>query len=713
MKPDSLDVARLQAYLDGELTDEDRAAVERLLAESPELRRQLERLRATAELVRGSGAPAPPPGHVDRVRQVVARPTAWWRGLLPGFGHRAPVMAWGLASTCALALLLYPLTTPAMDRLMPPAPLDAAMVENLSPLASPAPDTTAPVKPAEPAAKRMATVNGLEPEAGLRAMREMPPAAPAAEELRELAPERVAAAARAGAGPPRGAYERLAPSRAPAEAEFSEALHDEPERSIAREEATVFNLESRVDSGAERRPKDPIDTIDTAPQRAAPESAPLQAGEVDDNEKFAKYLDYLAANPIPQTHNVARVSVRERYIIQVVDRRGIGVPDARVTILGPNEQKPLYRLRTDASGQAVFFAAAADLPPGPVELRVATVDGVPGAAQSAGVPEVRRFDRKAAGGTWRIELPQTWERRGGMPLDIAFVVDTTGSMGEEIDRIRTTIDEVAARISELPAQPELRFGLVVYRDRGDDYVVKSFPFTGDVTAFRAQLEAVSANGGGDEPEDVNAALYETVTALDWRDPVPALRMAFLIGDAPPHLDYDGGVHYFKSVKLAAAKGIKFFTISSTDNNDLGEYVWRQIALFTRGRFIFVTRGGAAGITPHHVERQDYTVQALPDLILDCVARELACLGKPPGEAVVVAPPEPISPPVPQPAPEPVAERRAPLPLWAYLLILVANLAGWTYAWRRSMAPLRVPPPRPDVPRWRPPSEPETTDDDEA
>src|SRR5690606_42149377 len=63
---------------------------------------------------------------------------------------------------------------------------------------------------------------------------------------------------------------------------------------------------------------------------------------------------------------------------------------------------------------------------------------------------------------------------------------------------------------ERPSFPTRRssdLGLVAYRDRGDDYITRIYDFTQDVSGFQANLNSVSAGGGGDTPESLNEALH--------------------------------------------------------------------------------------------------------------------------------------------------------------------------------------------------------------
>ena len=130
--------------------------------------------------------------------------------------------------------------------------------------------------------------------------------------------------------------------------------------------------------------------------------------------------------------------------------------------------------------------------------------------------------------------------RGPVQLDVVFAIDTTGSMGDEIERIKRSRLAMTDKLRSLDLEFDLRYGAVLYRDVGDDYVTKSHPFTGDIEAFAEALQGIQANGGGDSPESLNQALAVAVGRMEWRE--NAAKVAFLVADAPPHLDYDGDVH---------------------------------------------------------------------------------------------------------------------------------------------------------------------------
>jgi hypothetical protein len=121
-------------------------------------------------------------------------------------------------------------------------------------------------------------------------------------------------------------------------------------------------------------------------------------------------------------------------------------------------------------------------------------------------------------------------------IEVAFALDATGSMGPYIAQARAKIRAIADELSAGNPRPDVRFALVAYRDKGDDFVTRVTPFTRDVESMHQSLEATSAGGGGDTPESVLEGLRDTVTRLAWTPPedTSVVRLVYLIGDAPPH-----------------------------------------------------------------------------------------------------------------------------------------------------------------------------------
>jgi uncharacterized protein YnzC (UPF0291/DUF896 family) len=172
-------------------------------------------------------------------------------------------------------------------------------------------------------------------------------------------------------------------------------------------------------------------------------------------------------------------------------------------------------------------------------------------------------------------------------VDVVFAVDTTGSMGGLLEGAKRTVWSIASHIKDIDPQADLHVGLVAYRDLGDEYVTKDFSLTGDLDAVFAELSSYYAGGGGDVPEDVDAALYDAVHKMQWRD--GAKKMIFLVGDAPPASR--GEVPAFEtSVRDAASQQIVINTIRCGDDYET-QTAWQKIAMAGHGEFSTIRQDG--------------------------------------------------------------------------------------------------------------------------
>ncbi len=186
-------------------------------------------------------------------------------------------------------------------------------------------------------------------------------------------------------------------------------------------------------------------------------------------------------------------------------------------------------------------------------------------------------------------------------VEVAFVLDTTGSMGGLIEGAKRRIWAIARQIGEGQPRPDLRIALVGYRDRGDEYVTRVHDFSSDMDDVFAHLTAFRADGGGDTPEHVSAALHDAVHRLSWSQG-RGLRIVFLVGDAPPHVDYQDGFDYRRHAREAAARGIAIETIECGADPQTAE-VWQEIAGLAQGHFARIDANGGmnARVTPADAE----------------------------------------------------------------------------------------------------------------
>jgi uncharacterized protein YegL len=175
-------------------------------------------------------------------------------------------------------------------------------------------------------------------------------------------------------------------------------------------------------------------------------------------------------------------------------------------------------------------------------------------------------------------------------VEVAFVLDTTGSMGGLIEGAKRKIWSIATAIVDSNPDADIRMGLVAYRDIGDEYVTRKFELTTDIQDLYSHLLELKARGGGDWPESVNEALDVAVNKLQWTQNGDTRRIVFLVGDAPPHMDYAQDTKYPVTLSVAKQKDIIVNAVLAGDARDT-ERVWRDIAQNGNGRFIPIPQDG--------------------------------------------------------------------------------------------------------------------------
>jgi hypothetical protein len=175
-------------------------------------------------------------------------------------------------------------------------------------------------------------------------------------------------------------------------------------------------------------------------------------------------------------------------------------------------------------------------------------------------------------------------------VEVVFCLDTTGSMRGLIEGAKTKIWSIANQIAAGKPTPELKIGLVAYKDKGDDYITKVIPLTDDLDAIHAELKKFKAQGGGDIPESVNQALDDSVNKIAWSKDKGVLKIIFLVGDAPPHMDYKDDVKYPETCKKAVEHDIIINTIQCGNDPKCRE-AWQDICKKAEGTYVQIAQEG--------------------------------------------------------------------------------------------------------------------------
>ena len=359
---------------------------------------------------------------------------------------------------------------------------------------------------------------------------------------------------------------------------------------------------------------------DSAPPRRAVSAPAMKAGRYDDNKQYNRFVDFLSEN---ERLVVYPVDVSERLLVHVLDKDGKSLHNCGVDVTA-QDGKVLATSTTYADGATQFFPAAY----GPKDAKDYVVAARCGKDTRKG--QLARNGRRIT--EVRFENARSVPAR--VPVDVAIVLDTTGSMQGQIDRLKTTLQAIHFQLTSLSTKPDIRFGLVAYRDRGDDYITKVWGFTDKVDDFQKVVDGLAADGGGDTPEDMQAALDAAMHQLEWRK--DAVRVGFVISDAIPHTNYGQAYSYREAMREGLARGIKWVTVGAGGLGRDGEVIYRQIAQFTMGEYVFITEGaqgdaeGGAGEASHHVGT-NYLVENLDQAIVRIVRRELSYLTDSPRE----------------------------------------------------------------------------------
>jgi hypothetical protein len=233
--------------------------------------------------------------------------------------------------------------------------------------------------------------------------------------------------------------------------------------------------------------------------------------------------------------------------------------------------------------------------------------------QMAGLPP-------AAEEAHRDAAARALDAPGHATLDVALVIDTTGSMADELAYLQLEFDAIAAAIEAQYPSSQQRWALIVYRDDGDEYVTRTFDFGDGVAGFRERLEAQSAGGGGDYPEASHAALA-AMNQLGWRSDPATARLAFWVADAPHHAGRAAEIA--AAVDVAAGQDVHLYPVASSGVDELTEYSMRAAAQLTLGRYLFLTDDSGVGGEHKEPTIPCYFVTRLDDAILRMVDIEMS------------------------------------------------------------------------------------------
>lgn len=199
-------------------------------------------------------------------------------------------------------------------------------------------------------------------------------------------------------------------------------------------------------------------------------------------------------------------------------------------------------------------------------------------------------------------------------VEISFIVDATGSMGDEIQFLKADLENVIDSVKNLNSNLDIFTSAVFYRDKWDSYLIRKSEFTNDLSITTDFISQQNANGGGDFPEAVDTALNVCVNQLQWSDNART-RIAFLILDAPPHYTADIVENIHNTIENAAQKGIKIIPITASGIDKETEFLMRFMAISTNGTYVFITDDSGVGNEHLKASVGEFQVEYLNNLMV--------------------------------------------------------------------------------------------------
>jgi hypothetical protein len=305
----------------------------------------------------------------------------------------------------------------------------------------------------------------------------------------------------------------------------------------------------------------------------------LTAGEVNDFNKWKMWEDFQESEFKTYSEHW-RLYPKQRYSVQLQNKEHIAIIGQPVFLINKKTNDTIWSGITDNTGKAELWGDMKGLKDG--ADYIITSNG----SQNVNSPS------SFANGVNKMEVNTVCSVSN--TVDIAFAVDATGSMSDEIDFLKIELEDVIRNTFAQHPDLDLHVGSVFYRDRGDEYLSRHIDFQTDLLKVLNFIKLQRAGGGGDMPEAVDVALQTALDSLHWSKTARS-RILFLVLDAPPH--DEAREKMFELIQKAAGKGVRIVPVVCSGADKSTEFIMRSIALATNGTYVFLTDESGVGL-PH-------------------------------------------------------------------------------------------------------------------
>jgi hypothetical protein len=348
-----------------------------------------------------------------------------------------------------------------------------------------------------------------------------------------------------------------------------------------------------------------------------PKAGLLTAGEWNDLHNWNRHWsDLITDGEIAPYEDMYGFFAHDRYTVMLTNE--LDFPLADVAVQLKNDGQIIWEARTDNTGKAELWSGLYDKKTFS-NLKIEAL--VNGKKKELGKPK----PAKEGYNFFKIKA----DCFAPTNVDIVWAVDATGSMGDEIEYLKTEVLDVIARAKTNNPALAFRMGTAFYRDKGDEYIVKSSALSPDINRTVEFIQHQFAGGGGDYPEAVHSALEDVVYNQKWSENAIA-RICFLVLDASPHQDPAVKESLQKTIRAAARLGIRIVPLAASGIQKDTEFLMKFFGLATNGTYVFLT--DHSGIGGKHLEptTDEYKVEPLNDLLVRIITEYTSietCEGK--------------------------------------------------------------------------------------
>ncbi len=334
----------------------------------------------------------------------------------------------------------------------------------------------------------------------------------------------------------------------------------------------------------------------------------LTAASVGDADRFGNYLEYLSRHEMERGE--LNLDMSRRLRVRVVDAGGRGVSAAHIRI---GSQIGTVEGLTHADGSFDFFPNVS-MPglQGPAQLNVQV--------ESLSVNAEVQVPPFGDGQAVVVRLPANIVPPSPV-LDLGFLIDVTGSMGDELRYVNREIASIVHRVEQESPGVRVRLSATFYRDRSDELVVQQIPFTTNVAGFAVAMQNVFASGGGDYPEDMNAGLDAAMNRLAWSDGA-AVRVLVLVADAPPQHYADEQFTYREAMARASQRGIRLLPVAASGSDRRVEYLFRAMGAYTSTPYVYLTDDSGVGGPHMEADTDRVAVERFNDALVRLITSDL-------------------------------------------------------------------------------------------